>query len=209
MNVYQDITLLPDADIAVGFLWQKLYQQVHIALVEHKVGDNQSTIAIGFPEYGQKGFPLGNKLRLFAPEQAQLDKLNIAGYLSRLLDYVHLKSIQTVPSATTGYASFVRHHAKGQVRIEKDEQEKAELWAKKSGKSLEECLTALVKTRPNADNTLPFIWMESQETKKRDAASARKFPLFIRKIEQQSSKSGNLNCYGLSHPQLSVALPQF
>lgn len=209
MNVYQDITLLPDADIAAGFLWQKLYQQVHIALVEHKIGVNQSAIAIGFPEYGQKGFPLGSKLRLFAPDQAQLEKLNMVSYLTRLSDYVHLKSIQPVPSATTGYASFVRHHAKGQARIEKDEQEKAVLWARQSDKSLEECLTALAKTRPQADSKLPFIWMESQETKKRDAASARKFPLFIRKLEQQSSKSGNLNCYGLSHPQLSVALPQF
>ncbi|QEW06038.1 type I-F CRISPR-associated endoribonuclease Cas6/Csy4 [Nitrincola iocasae] len=209
MNVYQDITLLPDADIAAGFLWQKLYQQVHIALVEHKVGDNQSTIAISFPEYGQKGFPLGSKLRLFAPEQAQLEKLNIAGYLSRLLDYVHLKSIQPVPSSTTGYASFVRHHAKGHARIEKDEREKAELWARKSGKSLEECLETLAKTRPQADNKLPFIWMESQETKKRDAALDGKFPLFISMIEYKVDRTGKLNCYGLSYPQYPVALPQF
>ncbi|MCO4790206.1 type I-F CRISPR-associated endoribonuclease Cas6/Csy4, partial [Vibrio cholerae] len=37
MNYYQEITLLPDADIALGFLWQNVFQQVHIALVEHKV----------------------------------------------------------------------------------------------------------------------------------------------------------------------------
>lgn len=209
MNVYQDITLLPDADIAAGFLWQKLYQQIHIALVENKIGDNQSAIAVGFPEYGQKGFPLGGKLRLFAPDQAQLEKLNMAGYLSRLLDYVHLKSIQPIPSTTTGYASFVRHHAKGEARIEKDEKEKAELWARKSGKPLEECLKTLAKTRPLADNKLPFIWVESQETKKRDAFSARKFPLFIRKVEQQNSQPGSLNCYGLSHPKSQIALPQF
>lgn len=209
MKVYQDIILLPDADIAAGFLWQKLYQQIHIALVENKIGDNQSAVAVGFPEYGQKGFPLGGKLRLFAPDQAQLENLNMAGYLSRLLDYVHIKSIQPIPSTTTGYASFVRHHAKGHARIEKDEREKAELWARKSGKLLEECLKTLAKTRPNADNTLPFIWIESQETKKRNAASARKFPLFIRKIEQQGNLSGSLNCYGFSHPQHLIALPQF
>ena len=49
MNYYQDITLLADANIALGFLWQKLYKQIHIVLVENKTSDNLSTIAVGFP----------------------------------------------------------------------------------------------------------------------------------------------------------------
>ena len=66
MNYYQDITLLPDAVITLGFIWQKVYQQVHIALAENKIAENQSAIAVAFPEYGSKGFPLGSKLRLLA-----------------------------------------------------------------------------------------------------------------------------------------------
>jgi CRISPR-associated endonuclease Csy4 len=208
MQVYQEITLLPEAEISLGFLWQKVYQQIHIALVEHKVADNESAVAMGFPEYGSKGFPLGRKLRLFASHEEVLQSLNIATYLSRLSDYVHLKSIQPVPE-TASYASFVRHHVKGEARIEKDHQEKAQLWATKSGKSLQECLRELAKTRPEPSNDLPFLWTESQETKKRDGDLVRKFPLFIRRSVQPVARAGALTCYGLSHPETPVGLPVF
>ncbi|MBK1872880.1 type I-F CRISPR-associated endoribonuclease Cas6/Csy4 [Marinobacter sp. 1-3A] len=208
MQVYQEITLLPEADISLGFLWQKLYQQIHIALVEHKVADNQSHVAVGFPGYGAKGFPLGRKLRLFAPERVQLERLNIESYLSRLSDYAHLKSIQPVPE-TTVYASFMRYHAKGAARIEKDHQEKARRWMLKSGKPLEDCLAELDKTRPEPASGLPFLWIESQETKKREGGQAQKFPMFIKKSEQSEVHKGLLTCYGLSHPGKPVALPVF
>ena len=69
MNYYQDITLLPDAEANIGFLWEKVFQQVHLALVEKKNPHGKSGIAVSFPGYGNKGFPLGNKLRLLAPTQ--------------------------------------------------------------------------------------------------------------------------------------------
>jgi len=208
MQVYQDITLLPEAEIPLGFLWQKVYQQIHIALVEHKVADNESAVAVGFPEYGSKGFPLGRKLRLFARQEEVLQSLSIATYLSRLSDYVHLKSIQPVPE-TASYESFVRRHVKGEARIEKDHQEKAQLWATKSGKSLQECLSELAKTRPRPSNDLPFLWTESQETKQRDGDLVQKFPLFIRRSIQPIARAGVLTCYGLSHPDELVGLPVF
>lgn len=208
MQAYQEITLLPEADISLGFLWQKLYQQIHIALVEHKVADNQSLVAVGFPEYGAKGFPLGRKLRLFAPGRAQLERLNIESYLSRLSDYAHLKSIQTVPEPT-GYVSFMRYHAKGAARIEKDHQEKARRWMIKSGKPLNECLKELDKTRPEPMTGLPFLWAESQETKQRDGSQTRKFPLFIRRSEMAGAREGGLTCYGLSRPEEPIVLPVF
>ena len=86
MNYYQDITLLPGTDIALGFLWQKIYQQVHIALVEQKVDAQHSAIAVSIPGYGSKGFPLGNKLQVLAGEKNQLEKLNLAGFLTRFED---------------------------------------------------------------------------------------------------------------------------
>lgn len=79
MNYYQEITLLPDVEISLGFLWQNVFQQVHIVLVEHKVAENQSAVAVGFPDYRNAKFLLGNKLRLFAKEQATLEKLSING----------------------------------------------------------------------------------------------------------------------------------
>ncbi|MBW6453087.1 MAG: type I-F CRISPR-associated endoribonuclease Cas6/Csy4, partial [Methyloprofundus sp.] len=77
MNYYLDITLLPDAEANLGFLWQKIFQQVHIALVDNKVADNESAIALSIVNYGDKDFPLGNKLRLLAKNEEALQKLDI------------------------------------------------------------------------------------------------------------------------------------
>lgn len=196
MNYYQDITLLPDAEVALGFLWQKIYQQVHIALVAQKLDEQHSAIAVSFPDYGRNGFPLGNKLRVLAKEKEQLEKLNLVGFLSRLEDYTHLKSIQPVPESVSQVA-FVRRRVKGQLRIEKDMLDKAHLWSKKSGQSLALCLQQLEKSKPKATSELPFIWVESQESKKR-AGVSNKFPLFIERIELEGINEGLFNCYGLS-----------
>jgi CRISPR-associated endonuclease Csy4 len=195
MNYYQELSLLPDTDITIGFIWQKVYQQIHIALVENKVGENESAIAISFPAYGGKGYPIGNKIRLFAETKEQLADFNIHRWLSRLQDYVHIKSINLVPD-NVKQVCFVRKHAKGQARIEKDMQVKAEHWANKSGKSIVECLGFLEKSKPNVELKLPYIWLESQETKSRGVNS--KFPLFIKMVEVEESNTGPFNCYGLS-----------
>lgn len=197
MNYYQDLTLLSDLDIGLGFLWHKVYQQVHIALVEQKVDDHHSAIAVGFPEYGCQNFPLGSKLRMFAKEKSQLEALNLNGFLTRLQDYTHVKSIQPVPE-TKSMVAFVRQHVKGQARIEKDMLNKAHLWAKKSGKSVQFCMQELEKTKPKFDSKLPFIWLESQETKTRNPTGFTRFPLFIERIELTAKKDGFFNCYGLS-----------
>jgi len=197
MNYYQEITLLPDTDIALGFLWQKIYQQVHIALVEQKVDQQHSAIAVSFPAYGSKGFPLGNKLRVFADGEEQLEKLNLAGFLIRFKDYTHLKSIQPVPEKSIPVV-FVRQQVKGQARIEKDMQTKARLWSEKSCKSFEECLQQLEKTKPRAESKAPFIWMESVQTKAGNPERSARFPLFIQKVEVEQANDGAFNCYGLS-----------
>lgn len=197
MNYYQEITLLPDADIALGFLWQNVFQQVHIALVEHKVASNQSLVAVGFPDYRQAQFPLGSKLRLFAKEQVTLEKLDIHRWLTRLEDYVHIKGGKPVPSDVT-YVSFVRKQVKSPERIERDMQQKAALWAAKSGKSLQECLAALQQSKPTALCFLPFIYLHSQQTKLRTPEKSSKFPLFIDMQQQSEPQEGQFDCYGLS-----------
>ncbi|WP_217517854.1 type I-F CRISPR-associated endoribonuclease Cas6/Csy4 [Vibrio metschnikovii] len=197
MNYYQEITLLPDTDIAVGFLWQKVFQQVHIALVEHKVASNQSLVAVGFPDYRQAKFPLGSKLRLFAKEQATLEKLDIYRWLTRLEDYVHIKGVKPVPNDVT-YVSFVRKQVKSPERIERDMQQKAVLWAAKSGQSLAKCLAELEQNKPTALCRLPFIYLYSQQTKQRSPEKSSKFPLFIQMQQQSTSQDGAFDCYGLS-----------
>ena len=197
MKFYQEITLISEPDISLGFIWQKLYQQLHIALVENKVEQKHSAIGVGFPRYGSKEFPLGNKLRLFAKNKAELEQLSIENYLSRLTDYLHIKSVQEVPIDAVPVC-FVRESVKGEARIEKDMQAKAQLWSEKSGKPLQECLTELEKTKPKSTSDLPFIWLESQETKRRSPDARGRFPLFIRRIELDVTKEAHFNCYGLA-----------
>lgn len=210
MKYYLDITLLPDADITLSFIWQKVYQQVHIALVDNKVRENESAVALAFPRYGDKAFPLGNQLRLLAETQEQLSKLNIQRWLNRLQDYVHIKPIKVVPGSVT-QVCFVRQHVKGQARIKKNMQYKAQYWAEKSGQSIEACLLTLEKSKPQGESALPVIWLESQESKKRNANA--KFPLFIKKVEVEGKQKGTLNCYGLSVSHKSVeeltSIPHF
>ncbi|EKO3654458.1 type I-F CRISPR-associated endoribonuclease Cas6/Csy4 [Vibrio metschnikovii] len=197
MNYYQEITLLPEAEIPLAFLWQNVFQQVHIALVEHKVASNQSLVAVGFPDYRQAKFPLGSKLRLFAKEQATLEKLAIHRWLTRLEDYVHIKGVKPVPSDVT-YVSFVRKQVKSPERIERDMQQKAALWAEKSAKPLEECLAALQQSKPTGLCRLPFIYLHSQQTKQRSPDKNSKFPLFIEMQQQSALQDGYFDCYGLS-----------
>src|SRR3990167_8104397 len=87
MKFYFDITLLPSAEIPLSFLWEKMFQQVHLALVEMKSANGNSDIAVSFPEYDGKSFPLGHKLRLFASTKSQLQQLDIGKWLNRLADY--------------------------------------------------------------------------------------------------------------------------
>jgi len=212
MKYYLDITLLPEADITLGFIWQKVYQQVHIALVDNKVAGNESAIAVAFPLYGEHAFPLGNKLRLLAEDESQLTGLNINRWLNRFEDYVHIKSIKPVPEHST-HVCFVRQHVKGEERIEKDMQSKAKHWSEKSGQSIDICLAELEKSKPKAINPLPFIWLESQETKQRSEGSSSKFPLFIKKVDVLDQQVGVFNCYGLSANHSNkgklVSIPQF
>ncbi|MCH7423943.1 MULTISPECIES: type I-F CRISPR-associated endoribonuclease Cas6/Csy4 [Shewanella] len=197
MNFYTELQLLPDQEVNLGYIWQNVFQQVHIALVEHKVASNQSLVAVGFPDYRQAQFPLGNKLRLFAKEQTTLEKLDIHRWLTRLEDYVHIKGIKPVPSDVT-YVSFVRKQVKSPERIERDMQQKAALWAAKSGKPLVECLADLQQSKPTALCSLPFIYLHSQQTKQRSPEKNNKFPLFIQMQQQSTSQDGCFDCYGLS-----------
>ena len=212
MKYYIEITLLPDADITLDFIWQKVYQQVHIALVDNKTGENESAIAVAFPLYRKQKFPLGNKLRLLAEKELQLSELNVSQWLNRLQDYVHIKAIKAVPQ-NAHHVCFTRKHVKGQANIDKKMQSKAEYWSKKSGQPIEECLLSLEKTKPKSNSKLPFIWLESQETKQRNVSGSSKFPLFITKVEVVESQVGSLNCYGLSPNHKStaklVSVPQF
>jgi len=184
MKYYIDITLLPDAEANLGFLWQKVYQQVHLALVENKIAENQSAIAVSFPKYRDKQFPLGDKLRLFANEQIQLEQLDIGRWLNRLTDYSHYTSIKQVPTSIKQYACFKRK------QVDTNIHRLAKRRAQRKGETLEQALTHL-EGFSDKETKLPFINMHSLTTE-------NQFRFFIEQIVSDKSEAGDFNCYGLS-----------
>ncbi|MDT8403256.1 type I-F CRISPR-associated endoribonuclease Cas6/Csy4 [Sulfuriflexus sp.] len=197
MNYYQDLTLMPNTEVNLGYIWKKVFQQVHIALVDNRVGDNESAIALSIPGYKsgaskEKYFPLGDKLRLLAANEDALVKLDIHQWLKRLSDYCHIKPIKAVPASIKQYAQFKRKPVKS---IEK----KAKRRAEHLNKPYAEVLAYLLKEGRSDKSSLPYINVESQETKKRVAQGVScQFSLFIEQMLFDAPASGKFDCYGLS-----------
>ena len=208
MKYYQEISILPDPEISPYFIWQKLYNQLHIALADVKNQHGIEGIGVSFPEYryeennGKCFATLGAKLRIFAKTKEDLFTLDIKTWLNRLTDYVHIKSIREVPENAIPVI-FMRHKTKGAARIEKDMQSFAKRMAEKTNKPLTECLAKLAKTKPMPNySKLPYINLESEQTKKQNPDKARKFPMFIQRIEPELTEEiknaeGKFNSYGL------------
>lgn len=183
MKHYLDITLLPDSEVTLGFIWQKVYQQVHIALVDNKVAENESAIAIAFPNYADKAYPLGNKLRLLVKEEQRLKQLNIQHWLKRFEDYVHISSIKAVPEPIDKYASFSRN------QFTTNSERLARRRAKRHGESYEQALQHY-EGFDDEQSTLPFINVRS-------LTKDKQFKLFIEHKIARTMKEGKFNCYGL------------
>jgi CRISPR-associated endonuclease Csy4 len=187
MNYYIDIKLLTDSEITLGFIWKKLYAQIHLALVEVRDDDSLVSIGLSFPKYTEDRF-LGDTLRLFAPTQDELEALDLNQWLGRLLDYLTISEIKEVPSNTTEFVSFRRKQFK--VNIER----LARRQAKRKGISFEEAL----KNYENFDeeekkrgNRLPYINVKS-------LSSEQEMKLFIEKSKVKEEKIGLFSTYGLS-----------
>ena len=188
MKYYQDITLLPDAETHIGFIWHKVYQQIHIALADNKHPDGSSAIAVSFPEYKKTKFPLGSKLRLFAPTESQLIELDAEKWLFRLKDYTHVKPIRSVPEISK-YACFRR-------KAVKSPEKKAELLAQHLQKPLDVVIRYRKENGLLKACDLPYIHMESQ--KKTETGQKNRFRLFIEQTLSEQYVSGTFDFYGLS-----------
>lgn len=185
MKVYREIILRPQPDIALNFLWEKVFQQIHIGLVEMKDKDDKVPIGISLPEYMAEGSPLGSKLRLFALSIETLEKLNVNARLSRLTDYVHLTGIRDVPGNIKTFSCFKRQQLK--TNIERLARRKA----KRQNINIEQAIEELDGFKDELVKT-PFINMQS-------LSSSKRFRLFIQKKVSGVSKNEGFSTYGLSH----------
>lgn len=205
---FQEITILPDPEITTYFIWRKLYTQLHIALADVKNTHGIDSIGVAFPNYryekkeridkdGKIVFEefgtLGNRLRVFAPSEAELVKLDLNKWLDRLTDYVHIKPIKTVPDEISGYVSVHRYrHKSAQVQ--------ASSLAKKLGISLKDAMATVAKRQP--EMKLPFIKMHS-ETNNSD------YHLHILQKSSDEAKAGSFNVYGMNGMSDYVSVPNW
>ena len=197
MQFYQEITLLPDVEISPYFLWTKVYTQLHLAFVEQQDDDGKIAYGVSFPQYRlnadkQIGF-LGFKVRIFAQTEQALQTLNLAKWLDRLTDYVHMISIRPVPQdKVTGFSQYYRVIPKMPL------DERISHQAARHGVSREAAAEHLKGYQAQA-TIEPFIRLTSQST-------GHDFALHIGKKPTDGIADGKFRTYELSR---SAGVPEF
>jgi CRISPR-associated endonuclease Csy4 len=187
MQHYQEITLLPNDEIGHYFLWSKIYQQIHFALVKLAAG-KESAVGVSFPEYSKSQPRLGRKARLFAEDVATLNALNITEWLNRLSDYCHISSVKSVPD-NTQYVHVIRK------QCVTSPERLARRRAKRKGESYEQALSHYEGLKVKGSH-LPFIEMRSESTQ--NGSDKNRFRLLVDQHVVAKSQSGVFSCYGLS-----------
>lgn len=213
MKYYIEITLIDDSDYSLPQLWCKLYMQIHLALVEQQNPDKTVNIGVSFPEYqytekgGVEFTILGSKLRVFANTEHELVKLNLTKWLERLMNYVHIKSIQPVPDKSNCYLlvkryrvdmslesltrRFMRRESKRtgrKISFEEARSIQNQRFAKINNLTLQEAKKHYEE--PNIKN-LPFIKLKS-------LSSQKEYSLLIEQTSVEQQCTGSFNTYGLS-----------
>lgn len=185
MNYYIEIILLPSAEVNLNFLWQKVYQQIHLALVESKCADKASIIGVSFPEYDVNRYYIGKKMRLFAENKETLEQMRCQIWLNRFKDYVQLSQINSTPEKLEGYACFK------QIKFKGSREKLARRRAKRKSETLQQALAHFNGFQEQRSN-LPYINMHSKTNR-------QYFRLFIEKQVMTNPQVGLYSCYGLSN----------
>ncbi len=194
MKYYQEITLLPDQEISLNFIWPKVFHQLHLAFANAADKAGRVPFGVSFPGYTMEdgNIGLGNKLRVFSPDGEMLDGLELHKKLSRLEDYVHVvRRPRTVPEEVRGYSCYSRLHQEANGLA------KARRYARRHDISVDEA----EKLFPPNTITLkePYIRLDSSST-------GQKMLLFIRKTEAAQQMNGSYSTYGLSD---TATVPEF
>lgn len=185
MWFYQDVILKPTEDIATSFLLSRVYRQIHLALASSKDEQGMIRCGVAFPEYSDAKPTLGRTLRLLAPEESDLQHLNLTDALRRFMpDYVKLEKILQVPiKGCKGFVTYRRYQP------EATPAQKARRYAKRHNISIEEA-QKLFPTPVN-ETHYPYIQLESM-------TNHHRFSLFIQKKEADEHPCEGFSAYGLS-----------
>ena len=190
MKYYQEITLIPDCEVPVMFLWTKLFGTLHLAFVNQRK-ENNAEFGISFPQYSENG--VGEKLRIFAEKKEMLEALQLDRVLNRMQDYVHIVSVRKIPvRRLTGYAIYSRYQPDASV------EQKARRYAKRHPESSYEEALEFMKQRTEKYQ-LPYIQIKS-------LSNGQFFPLFIRKKTVEEESNYGFGTYGLS---AKSSVPEF
>jgi len=186
MNYYLEITLIENSDHNLFGLWSKIFQQIHLGLVEIQDDQGHVMVGISFPDYvtGEKYSVLGGKLRMFAQDEATLIQFNAGKWLSRLSDYVHCTSIRPVPEKLTGYNIYQRDQPKT------NRERLARRYAKRHNVDYETALV-LYSEMVHKNITTPFIRLKS-------LSGNQEFCLWIKKTIVAEPLGTTFSSYGLS-----------
>ena len=203
MKYYIEITLIDNSDYSRFELWSKVYTQLHLAFVEHIDKQEKVPFGVSFPHYRinqqkQIGF-LGEKIRVFAKTEIELQQLNLEQWLERLTDYVHITKPREVPQEKiTGYALFYRVNPK--LNLE----QRIAHQAKRRNISLADARAHFEQfvAPPTIE---PFIQLKSLSAK-REGNIDRSYRLYIGKSLADKAKDGKFGTYGLSR---MATVPEF
>lgn len=183
MKYYLEITLLPTVDICSNFLWEKLYQKIHLGLVETKTANGTSAIGVAFPKYNFEQIDLGDKLRLFSPDENLLESFNAKKLLAPLNDYIHITGIRDTPNKVN-YVRYRRQQSKSSI---------VRLARRKARHQNIEFEDALEKFKERKAQFLitPSVKIQSVSSKQR-------YRIFIYKETAHEYINQGFSCYGLS-----------
>lgn len=186
MKYYIEIILLPNDEIPIYFLWEKVYQQLHLCLVESQDSDGKVSVAVSFPEYDDEKYHLGSKLRIMAPSNDKLESLKLQQWMSRLSDYIHITNIrEIIPEKIQGYVCFKR------IQLKSNNARLARRKAKREGISYEQALSHF-EGRKEECSRAPFIQIKSH-------SSGKRYRLIITREETENSEAiKSFSTYGLS-----------
>jgi CRISPR-associated endonuclease Csy4 len=184
MTYYLEITLLPHSEIEWHFLWEKVYQQLHLGLVAIKDENDTVSLGVSFPSQNVKRHHLGHQLRVFAPTQEQLEQFDAPRWFDSLSDYVHLTRIRAVPDTVKKYGCYFR------IQTKNNNEQLGKRRSQRLKISVDEAMKHFA-SREEELTTAPFVYIKSN-------SSGERFPLFIGYIEQTEAHEKTFNCYGLS-----------